>query len=74
MKTILSDLINGNMAEAKGRAELYTQSELTRAFIRYGKSDTWAHAAALYLKEPSQATYDEFCKAESRHVTIECFA
>lgn len=66
MKTMIQNLINGNLSDAKRRDKrfgLYKIYIFARGYFPIKK----AAAAAMYLKYPSQRTWDAFCNAPNSH-------
>ena len=63
METIFSDLINGNLKEAKARASAHRIEKLT-AYARdvLGWSEDKAAKAALYLR--GYGSFQDYCDAE----------
>lgn len=65
MHRIVDDLVNGNLSDAKRRAARYSQGALQLGFFfTAGFSKRKATAAAVYLKNPSQDTWQQYCDAE----------
>ena len=67
MQSMLDNLINGNLKDAKRQAKRFS----LQAIYRYCRSHYFqqkAAAAAIYLKYPSQRTWDIFCKIQDSNV------
>lgn len=60
---VANNLINGNTADAKTGARRLRAGEIKSGFIHLGWSSTRALAAAIYLKNPTQDTYQAYCDA-----------
>lgn len=66
MKSLTNNLINGNLTDAKQAAQIYTYYQIWNYLCNTaGWSATKAKAAAVYLKNPSQETYDMYCNWET---------
>lgn len=66
MKTMIENLINGNLEDAKRQAKRFGLERIyvfARGYFPMKK----AAAAAMYLKYPSQRTWDAFCNAPTSH-------
>lgn len=63
MKQMFDDYINGNLAAAKRRAKRYKFGKVYAAAQEIF-SEKKAIAVTLYLKEPSQETFQKACDAD----------
>ncbi len=63
MKSVFDNLINGNLKDAKHGAQKFSGAQLARYAMNIGWTKRKAHAAAYYLKNPSQQSYDQYCQA-----------
>jgi len=61
VSTIANNLINGNLTDAKRGARSVGGQRLYNYFLGIGWSEKKANAAAMYLKYPSQGTYNNYC-------------
>lgn len=60
----IENLINGNLTTAKAQAEKLTATCLyTVAMEYFGMTDRKASAAARYLTEPTQESFQAYCDA-----------
>lgn len=61
----IENLINGNLTTAKKQAERLTATCLYETAMRdFGFTPTKAARAAIYLKEPTQESYQAYCDAD----------
>lgn len=60
---IAADLINGNLTEAKRRAKRVNIDPLVNHFTEIGWSNEKALRAEVYLKHPSQESFQSYCDA-----------
>lgn len=63
MNTMIENLINGNLTEAKAQAKRYGADNIKDYLLEQGWSSLRAFAAAMYLKWPSNASWQRFCDA-----------
>ncbi len=63
METVIDNLINGNLTDAKKGAKKYSLKNLYQYLLELGWTRAKASAAAQYLKHPSQEAYDFYCAA-----------
>jgi hypothetical protein len=63
LESLADNLINGNLKDARKRAERYSYKKLVDTFKEYlGFSDNKAFLAANYLKTGD--SYQEYCDAQ----------
>ena len=63
MKTMIDNLINGNLKDAKRQAKRYKQADIMQFCIEeYGMSFEKAVASAMFLK--NQIDHQQYCDAE----------
>ena len=63
MKTMIDNLINGNLKDAKKQAKRFKQDDIMQYCIdEYGMSFEKAVASAMWLK--NQIEYQQYCDAE----------
>lgn len=65
IESIYSNLLNGNLLDAKRQALRYSRKALYTGFTEIGVDEDVANAAAIYLKQPSQATFQAYADAEA---------
>ena len=63
---MLEDLINGNLTEAKQRAKRFSLDAIYR-YCQGHYAQKKAAAAAVYLKYPSQHSWNVFCNTPDSH-------
>ncbi len=64
--SIADNLINGNLTDAKRQAKRVSQGTLAAGFFSIGFSLRKSAAAALYLKHPTNQTWQSFCDADQK--------
>lgn len=65
MNSVLNNLVNGNLTDAKEGAKKYDLTHLASYFRRNGgMSFAKAAKAARYLKFPSEETFQSYCDAK----------
>ena len=62
MKSIIDNLINGNLKEAKRQAKRFGFVKLRNALMEHGFPFNRAHYATSFLKEGTH--YQEYCDAK----------
>ena len=62
MNTLIENLINGNLTDAKEQAKRYALFAIASAAMSYGMTRNKAIMAAAYLK--GRATFQAYCDAE----------
>lgn len=62
MHSIIENLINGNLTDAKAQAKRHALFDIARAALDFGMTRNKAIMAAAYLK--GRATFQAYCDAE----------
>jgi hypothetical protein len=63
IESLANDLINGNLSDAKKKARSFGAHDICRGFIELGWTTGKARAAAIYLKDPDQESFQAYCDA-----------
>ena len=61
MKSMIDNLINGNLKDAKQQAQKFTQSQIQKYLGGIGWSKTKSTLAARYLKVGGQENWQAYC-------------
>lgn len=61
MKSMIDNLINGNLKDAKEQALKFTQSQIEKYLGSIGWSKTKSQLAARYLKVGGQENWQAYC-------------
>ena len=65
MQEMIVNLINGNLTDAKNQAKGFTYRQIINGGIYFGGfSRNKALKAAVYLCQPSQYTFQDYCDAK----------
>jgi len=59
MKSMIENLINGNLSDAKRQAKRYGFMKIKNACVEYGMTEGKANVTAWYLK--GLCSFEEYC-------------